>query len=1803
MSRAKPKPYAPRIEKLEKRQMMSRDGGVAGSSVAARPDLDSFAWGLLERPDVAAEMHLSKLAGQLGGLSASAIAKNGLGVLLSRQLAQEPGYAARHGLAGLIHGTSGVISITAVELAGQRSASSTRSDLESFAWALLERPAVVAEMHLGKLAGQLGHTTAAAISDRGLGGVLAKTLAKEPGYAARHGLTALITPPSTSSNSQPNPASTLVAESPEIASPAAGSGVVSAETIHPNFNVPCWYQGGNCDDYASFFSVCAGCEITGNGALASGNALTGGPQGVKPYSTPALNSDIGLASGSYFQDHPLVAYTSQGATRSIDLQYSSLQASPYPIVQVALTTATGSDSIPITSITARLSVDGGTPSTPVTYSVSSLTDGATYIVALQFDATALATGVHNVQVSIAKNHSNGTTANESYGSTINVVNDSASPDGAGWSIGGLQSITTNSLSTSVLITAGSQGTEQYTYTGTGYAGPAVDPSTLVKNSGGTWTRTYTNGTVIQFDTNGRETSEADSNGNTTSYAYVTSGAAAGALSTITDPVGRVTTLSYNGSGKLSTVTDPAGRVTTVTIDSNGNLTGITDPDSASVAYGYSTPSNHRMTTEVSPNGFTATVTYDSFGRVASEALFGATGATGVSYAQSEGLLAAGGSGSLYLGSNTMGTVTDPLSHTVTLIFDSMYHPLKKIDGTSASTTIVLDSHGWPTAITDPLNRTTTYAYDSSGNVTGMSRPDGTSMSMIYGVNSQPTQITDYRGLITTFTLDSHGNVTRRTDPDSLHEDWTYNSAGQMLTDTDRNGHATSYAYDSYGELTTITHPGTSTPQVELAYNAAGDVTRITDELGHATTFTYDQAGRMLSMQNPVQAAASKATSYAYDADGNLTSVTDALGHTTSYAYDARDRLTTMTDAANQGTGQATVFGYNGMNLISITDPNGHTTTYSYDGDNREIGTTDALGHRTTWTYDADGELQTATDSNGNTTTSTYDQEGRLQTKTFPGTAANGSGTLIPVLTTYTYNADDQVTSVTDALGHATTYSYDNLGRQTSITDALNHTTSYGYDNAGNLATVTDPLSHTTSYAYDVRNLQVSVTEPAGGGTTTYTFDDASRLTSVTDPVNNVTSYGYDAANRRTTETDPLGHATTYAYDLADNMTQKTDRDGRVTSYAYDADNRETAEQWIPSGGGSAVYSMTMTYDYAGRLTQIQDNFSKYAYGYDNANRLTTIDDQGTTGLPQVTMTYGYDNVGNRTSLSDSQGGVVSYTYDARNELTTLTQSGTGVSAERVDMIYDAGGRMTTLTRYSDTAGTSVVAKTISAYDAANRLTTVTNLTSGGATISSYAYSLDAANRLTSLTRVWNGGASSDSAAYSYTTNNQLTSVTHTNFSFATESFGYDSNGNRNSTGYSTGTGNELSTDGIYNYTYDNNGNLITKTSIATGLELEYTWDYRNRLTEVQQVSGGVTTTLAQYTYDALNNPIEVVEGGATRCTLYDGQTPLLDFNGSGQVAARYLSVPGAIDDLLARQASSGVAWYLTDREGSVNDVISNSGSVIDHVDYGAFGTVLDESSPSMGDRFKYAGMEVDAATGNYYDRARYYDAAMGRFLDQDPLGFLAHDENLFRYTFNNPSNTTDASGEIVPILVIGGIAFVGILFSGGPANAPTIQPSPPGFPPRTDPIYPPGDTLIPTIVGGEIGGKLLGWGVGKVCGPIWKRLGGGGGKIGGAGPINPIKTELQSIYNQVNNSGLSASQKAELMNQLLNALAARTDGWSVSMTGKCADGGTFWMGRQGEGVIVGPDGGIYTGPLLPGSGNMNWGTAPPTPNYPTLRPR
>ena len=278
-------------------------------------------------------------------------------------------------------------------------------------------------------------------------------------------------------------------------------------------------------------------------------------------------------------------------------------------------------------------------------------------------------------------------------------------------------------------------------------------------------------------------------------------------------------------------------------------------------------------------------------------------------------------------------------------------------------------------------------------------------------------------------------------------------------------------------------------------------------------------------------------------------------------------------------------------------------------------------------------------------------------------------------------------------------------------------------------------------------------------------------------------------------------------------------------------------------------------------------------------------------------------------------------------------------------------------------------------------------------------------------RTWASGGSSDTLTYTYTNNNQLTGVSHTNGSFSSESFSWDSNGNQTGTGYTTTTGNEQTASPGFTYGYDNKGEMTSMTETSTGNVWTYAYDFRGRMvTAVEKTSGGATLESVTFTYDALDNRIGRNENSTQTWTLYDaGGTAIMDFNSGGSLTMRYLWGPPGI---VARQSSGGtVRWYLADHLGTVRDLINNTGSIIDHVDFSAFGSVLAETSPTSGDRMTgFAMLERDTVTGLNLAVYREQNPGTGRWDSQDPLEFGAGDSNLYRYVKNNAISNTDISG-------------------------------------------------------------------------------------------------------------------------------------------------------------------------------------------------
>ncbi|MCP4541196.1 MAG: RHS repeat-associated core domain-containing protein, partial [Chloroflexi bacterium] len=290
------------------------------------------------------------------------------------------------------------------------------------------------------------------------------------------------------------------------------------------------------------------------------------------------------------------------------------------------------------------------------------------------------------------------------------------------------------------------------------------------------------------------------------------------------------------------------------------------------------------------------------------------------------------------------------------------------------------------------------------------------------------------------------------------------------------------------------------------------------------------------------------------------------------------------------------------------------------------------------------------------------------------------------------------------------------------------------------------------------------------------------------------------------------------------------------------------------------------------------------------------------------------------------------------------------------------------------------------------------------------------------------------AAYSYDDTNQLTASDYASDWQTDESYTYDDNGNRTNTGYTTGDHNRLTSDGTYNYTYDNEGNVLTKTNISDSTSVEYTWDHRNRLTKVTfKNSGGSATKIVEYAYDHgqrwVRKTLDTNADGtieSSQVFVHDNGQIVLDFQKTGTAAAsnsdlanRYLWGTN-VDELLTDElvddgAEDDNRWALADHLNSVRDLVvynpvTGTVSVVKHVAYDAFGNVTSDSAAAVKSLFLYTARPFDADTNLQNNLNRWYDLSTGRWMSVDPIGLRAGDTNVYRYVRNSPITRMDPFG-------------------------------------------------------------------------------------------------------------------------------------------------------------------------------------------------
>ena len=603
------------------------------------------------------------------------------------------------------------------------------------------------------------------------------------------------------------------------------------------------------------------------------------------------------------------------------------------------------------------------------------------------------------------------------------------------------------------------------------------------------------------------------------------------------------------------------------------------------------------------------------------------------------------------------------------------------------------------------------------------------------------------------------------------------------------------------------------------------------------------------------------------------------------------------------------------------------------------------------------------------------------------------------------------------------------------------------------------------------------------------YDAAGQVTSRTDRNGRTITFGYDHLGRQIQqnwlETGVAVNTITTTYNAAMRVTSIADNDA-VNSFTWDVMGRLTSSSNAGTTNATPVV-LTNSYDSLGRRSGLAASVNSVA-DFVNA--------------------YSYDTAGRMTQITQTDGN---------------SSAGDAVKDKRVDMSYDSIGRFTSIARYESLNTTNPIVSTAFSYDTAGHLTSLqhTGFNNGAAASSSlagYSYTWDATDRLTSMNSVRDG-----LSTYSYDTTDQITAADHTGQS--DESFTYDANGNRTSVtlgsanGSSTVTAhNRILNDGKSTYTYDAEGNRTSKTDIATGHKVEYSWNHANQLIAVvyKTYNNTVTKSVA-YQYDALGRRIgkSVDDNGDStmdrrEAFVYDGAGLLADAAGSihiggpngalnqagwtdqllfqftdadadwtssSPVATRFFSGP-AVDQIFAVESASGdPLWALTDHQGTPRDWVRQtivngnlSTTIAQHIRFTAFGaisSIVDASGnlldASLVPLSSFTGQLYDADADLMYYRARWYDPVLGKFLNDDPMGFAAGDPNVSRYVGNGAISRQDStglfmwnihinitqlalSGECVPPSVIAQIAmhnirvdFNGMLPEAGTYADPTLH--------------------------------------------------------------------------------------------------------------------------------------------------------------------
>lgn len=281
---------------------------------------------------------------------------------------------------------------------------------------------------------------------------------------------------------------------------------------------------------------------------------------------------------------------------------------------------------------------------------------------------------------------------------------------------------------------------------------------------------------------------------------------------------------------------------------------------------------------------------------------------------------------------------------------------------------------------------------------------------------------------------------------------------------------------------------------------------------------------------------------------------------------------------------------------------------------------------------------------------------------------------------------------------------------------------------------------------------------------------------------------------------------------------------------------------------------------------------------------------------------------------------------------------------------------------------------------------------------------------------------------------------------ATDSFGYDSIGNRTSCSLKSATATSYLHNPVNEYTKESTGGTdkyygsdaagnLTRVAATAATDSDGDWryyyDYENQMTKAEKYVTDTWVTKNEYARDALKRRIEKVAAGTTIRYYHDGWRVIEETEGTDTptVERQYIFGNG-IDEALVVFKLAGETYTpyycLADRLWTVEALVNDSGAIVEAYAYRAYGEPTikiadggdgnwfdgDETtatSSALGNTIMFTGRNYDSGIGLYYYRMRMYEPWQGRFLSRDIMHYR-DGMNLYEYTASQPHAGTDPLG-------------------------------------------------------------------------------------------------------------------------------------------------------------------------------------------------